>query len=336
MPKKVIFDKKNILVIGGAGFIGSHLCDELIETAKVICLDNFLTGDESNISHLYQNSDFVFVNHDINTAIDLEKLPELAKFKINFQGIQEIYSLASPDSPKFYLSHPIETLLANSVGLKNTLELAVKYQAKLIFASSPSVYGEEAGGKLVKEDFMSRSNQLGPRACYAEAKRFGETLVDSYRKSKQLDAKIVRIFNCYGPRQTLDDGRMIPEMIKNAVSGEEVTIYGDKKSFGSYFYIAELVKALIKMMESNEAGPMNIGSDWKITFTEMAQKIIALGGSNSKIKFEKSDWSADQPLADISLAKEKLGWFPIILIDEGLKETIDYLRASQNLLEPKG
>lgn len=335
MPKKAIFDKKNILVAGGAGFIGSHLCDELVKFAKVICLDNFITGDENNISHLYQNSNFVFVNHDITMPIDLEKLPELAKFKINFQGIQEIYSLASPDSPKFYLAHPIETLLANSCGLKNTLDLAVKYKARILYASSPAVYGEEAGGKLVKEDFVGRVNQIGSRACYSEAKRFGETLVDNYRKTKQLDAKIVRIFNCYGPRLKLEDGRMIPEIIKLALAGKEVVIYGEKNSVGSYFYISDLTKALIKMMESVEAGPINIGSDWKNSFGEIAEKIIKLAKSNSKIKYEKSEFSVPQCLPDISLAKEKLGWFPIILLDEGLKETIDYLSAQQNLLEPR-
>ncbi len=333
--KKAIFDTKNILVVGGAGFIGSHLCDELVKKNKVICLDNFSTGERDNIAHLLSNPNFKLINHDINNAIELEKQVELKDFKVEFQGVQEIYYLASPASPKAYADKPVETLLANSVGLRNALDMAVKYQSQFIFASAPAVYGEISSDKPIKENQLGIIDQLGERACFSEAKRFGETLTATYRKVYNLDAKIARIFNCYGTRMKLDDGRISPEMVKAATSAKDLVIYGDEKSWGSYFYVTDLIKALMKLMESTEVGPINLASDWKVTFKEIAEKIIAISDSKSKITFEKRPSSlGDQLLGDITLAKEKLGWFPIILLDEGLKETIDYMSAQHGVLEP--
>ncbi len=335
MSPKAIFDKKNILVIGGAGFVGSHLCDELIASNKVICLDNFLTGDEDNIAHLLQNPDFELIKHDIVNPLDLEKQPGLNEFRIEFQGLQEIYFLGSPTSPADYTKYPIETLLINSLGLKNVLDLAVKYKAQLVYASSPAVYGQVEIKKAVTEDYVGKVNQLDSRACFAEGQRFGEALVENYRQVHNLDTKIVRISNCYGPRMRLNDGRMIPEMIKAAVNNEPVIIYGDKDSTGAYFYISDLIKGLVKLMASNEVGPINLASDWKTSFTEIAQKIIQLTKSDSKIKYQKPTVNmAPQPIMSIAQAKENLGWFPIILIDEGLNETVDYLSAQKGVLEP--
>lgn len=333
---KAIFDKKNILIIGGAGFVGSHLCDELVKANKVICVDNFLTGDNMNISHLLQNPDFRFLNHDIINPLSLESSAELESFKVSFQGVQEIYFLASPTSPVAYSKNPIETLLVNSVGLRNALDLAVKYQAKLIFASSPAVYGSGTGQMLLKESYVGPVDQLGSRACFAEAKRFGETLSDSYRQKFNLDVKIARIFNAYGPRLGLGDGRMIPEFIRAAAAGQEVTIYGQEKDQASYFYVTDLARGLIKLMDSNESGPINLASEWKISLQEVAQKIIELTNSKSQIVFADRPANFDtQPLADITLAKEKLGWFPIILMEEGLKHTIDYLTAQEGIRRPE-
>ena len=336
MPiKRAIFDKKNILIIGGAGFIGSHLCDELVQEDKVICIDNFLTGSEDNISHLLENPSFKFINHDIVNFIDLEKQEELRDFRVEFQGVQEIYYLASPASPKAYSQLPIESLLANSVGLRHALDMAVKYKAQFFYASSPAVYGDTSGQKLVKENYVGPLNQLEPRAVFAEAKRFGETLVQSYRLKYDLDAKIARIFNCYGPRLKLDDGRMIPEMIRQAISGEDVVIYGDKNSFGSYFFITDLIKVITKLMKSPEFGPVNLASDWKNSYAEIAEKIIAIAKAPVKIKYAKpTEVMGPQPIADIALAKEALGWFPVVLLDEGLKKTIDYLSAQKDIEEP--
>ena len=226
---KAIFDKKNILIVGGAGFIGSHLCDELIKSNKIICIDNFLTGTQDNISHLLQHPDFEFINHDIINPINLEDLPELKEFKFEFQGVQEVYYLASPSSPVDYQKHPIETLLANSIGLRNALDIAVKYKSKFFFASSPAVYGQGTA-KPTKETFVGVVDQLAPRSAYAEANRFAETLLFNYSAKYNLDIKLARVFNCYGPKIRLGDGRMIPEMIKNAISNEDIVIYGSEKS----------------------------------------------------------------------------------------------------------
>lgn len=335
MPKRAIFDKKNILVLGGAGFIGSHLCDELVKNNKVICLDNFLTGDEANIAHLLQNPDFKFVRHDIVEPLDLEKMSELEPFRVSFQGLQEIYFLASPTSPKAYSKYPIETMLVNAVGLRNALDLAVKYKSQFLYASSPAVYGEVDIHKPISENHLGVVNHLIEDSCYAEAKRFGEGLVSHYRRQHKLDTKIVRIFNCYGPRMKLDDGRMIPEMIRLALENKTLVVYGDQNSVGSYFYVSDLIKALVMMMESNENGPINLSSEWKTSFKEVAEKIIEILGASSDIKYQSDSVKfSSQLLADINLAKEKLGWFPIILLDEGLKKTIDDLSAQKGILRP--
>ena len=336
MADRAIFDKKNILIIGGAGFIGSHLCDELVKTAKVICLDNFLTGEDANISHLHQNPNFEFINHDINVPIELEKRPELRDFKIEFQGLQEIYFLASPTSPKAYNDFPIETMMVNSLGLNNALKMAVKYKAKIIYASSPAVYGEVSGSKKIKEDYIGQVDQFSPRAVYSEAKRFGETLVYNYRSRFDLDAKIVRVFNGYGPKMKLDDGRMIPDLIRSALNNKDLVVFGKAGDVGSYIYITDLIQALLGVMDSGEYGPLNIASDVKYKFSEMATKIVKLTDSRSSTTYHDIEsLMATQPLADITLAKEKLGWFPITLLDEGLKKTIEYLSAQKGILEPK-
>lgn len=333
---KAIFDKKNILVIGGAGFVGSHLCDELLKSNKVICVDNFLTGDNTNISHLLQNPDFRFINQNVVEPLNLESLAELEYFHLAFQGVQEIYFLASPTSPAAYTKYPIEALLVNSIGLRNALDLAVKYQAKLLFSSSPAVYGSGTGQMLIKESYVGPVDNLDPRASYAEAKRFGETLVTNYHLKTGINTKIARIFNCYGSRMSLKDGRMIPEMIQAARHDQDVVIYGKETDTSSYFFVEDLIRALIKLMHSEEAGPINLASEWKISLQEVAEKIIALSNSKSKIVFKDRPTNfAAQPLADITLAKEKLGWFPIVLLEEGLQHTIDYLSAQEGIRRPE-
>lgn len=337
MPvKQAIFDKKNILVIGGAGFIGSALCEELLKSNKVICLDNFATGDNQNIAHLLQNPDFRFINYDIVNPIALESFEELEYLRLPFQGVQDIYYLASPTSPAVYIKKPLETLLANSVGLHHALDLAVKYQAKFLYASSPAVYGPGTGSMSVAEDYFGPVDQLSVRSIYAEAKRFGEALVWNYRQAAKVEAKIARIFNCYGPKMSLSDGRMIPSLIHAAVAGQEITVYGKESEVASYFFIDDLIRGLIKFMDNGESGPINLASEWKISFGELAEKIAALTKSKAKIVFaERPEHFAPQPLADISLAKEKLGWFPIVLIDEGLQKTIDYLSAQEGIKRPE-
>lgn len=336
MPTKPIFEKKNILVTGGAGFIGSHLCDELVKDNKIICIDNFISGSEKNIDHLLQNPDFQFIKHDINEAIDLNRLPELEKFQVEFQGIQEIYHLASPTSPVDFENIRIETVLANSVGTRNILELAVKYNSKFLLSSSSVVYGPRVDNiKQFSEDYQGIVDQLSPRACYDEGKRFSETLTSTYGQVHNLDAKIVRIFRTYGPRMKLKSGQMLPDFVFNALDNEELTIYGDESFSSSFCHVADIVEGMMKMMKSGEAGPINLGSDLEYRIVDVAKKVINMTESKSKIVYKKPLlFMSPLGLPDISLAKERLSWFPVVLLEEGLNGTIDYFRAHKAHLGP--
>lgn len=330
-----IFEKKNILVIGGAGFIGSHLCDELIRSNKVICVDNFLTGSEKNIDHLLRHPDFAFIKHDITEPLELEKMPELAKFRAEWQGVQEIYFAACPDSPKDYLKYPVENLLIHSLGLKNSLDLAVKYQAKFLFLSGSDAYGNTPTGPrgqkfIFREDYQGIINLSAKNGCYAEGERFGECLAANYREKYRLDAKIVRVFDTYGPRMRFLDGRLIPDTISLALDNKPISLEADGNDWGGFCYVSDLIKGLVKTMNSTETGPINLGGSWEIKLADLAQKIIELSGSQSKLKFGGKGLPPKLP--DIGLAKEKLGWFPVVMLADGLRKTIDDLRAGRGLI----
>lgn len=333
MSKKIIFDKKNVLVTGGAGFVGSHLCDELIKTCKVICIDNFSTGDEKNIDHLLAESNFVFLRHDITEPIDLENLQELQKFKIQFQGIQEIYHLACPTSPINFEKNKIATLLANSYGVKNVLDLAIKYNAKFLHFSSSVVYGPRRdSNKKITEDEIGQVDFLSKRSSYDEGKRFAETMVFNYRQMHNIDAKIFRLFRIYGPRMKLDEGLMIPDFISNALDNKDLVIFGDKNFSSSFCYVNDAVDASLKIMETDLTGPYNIGSDVDINVADMAQKIINALESKSKITYaDKLLFMTPLCLPDIAKARNDLGWIPVITLEKGLEKTIDDLRASKRL-----
>ena len=333
MPKKVIFDKKNVLVTGGAGFIGSHLCDELIKTANVICLDNFSTGDEKNIDHLLAEPDFEFIRHDICEPINLEKLPELQKFKIEFQGLQEIYHLACPMSPQDFTKNRIPIILANSYGVKNALDLAVKHEAKFMHFSSSVVYGQRRKeNRPITENDLGAVDILSERSSYDEGKRFAETIVANYHSEHNVDAKIIRLFRIYGPRMKLDDGQMIPDFISQALDNQDLDIYGDKNFTSSFCYISDCLDAAVKLMDSDLSGPINIGSDVLINLTDLAGKVIAIIGSSSKIIYKKELlFMSPLCLPDITKARNDLGWIPVISLDKGLEKTIYELRASKGL-----
>ncbi|OGY43518.1 MAG: hypothetical protein A3J62_02265 [Candidatus Buchananbacteria bacterium RIFCSPHIGHO2_02_FULL_38_8] len=336
MPLKPIFEKKNILVTGGAGFIGSHLCDELVKKNKVICLDNFISGDEKNIDHLLQNPNFQFIKHDITEQLELENLRELERFRVKFQGVQEIYHLACPTSPKNFENTTIETVLANSLGTKNALDLAVKYKSKFLLASSSVVYGpRDPKNTFFKEDYFGIVNQLSPRACYDEGKRFAETIVNTYHHAFNLDTKIARIFRTYGPRMKLQDGQMLPDFVFNALEDKALVIFGDQKFSSSFCHVSDVVQGLIKLMKSGEAGPINFGSDLEYKLVDVAKKVIELTSSKSKIVFEKPLlFMTPLGLPDITLAKERLGWFPIVLLEEGIRGAIDYFKAYKSIIAP--
>jgi UDP-glucuronate decarboxylase len=337
MPKRVIFDKKNVLVAGGAGFLGSHLCGRLVENNKVICVDNFIGGDERNIDHLLSNPNFVFIKADVTENLDLENMPELQKFKIQFQGVQEIYNAACPTSPARFAEQRLAIAAANSLGVKNLLDLAVKFQAAFIQFSSSVVYGpRRENNNPVSENDFGIVNPVDGRACYDEGKRFAESLAATYRDVLSLDVKIARIFRTYGPRMKLDDKQMIPDFINNALENKDLVIYGDNNFSTSMCYVDDTVDALIKLAASDMHEPVNIGSDHDENLTQVAEKIIALVGSNSKIKYEPTELFMT-PLAvpDIRKAKEALGWMPITTLDNGLQKTVDDLRASKGLLGVK-
>ena len=335
MPNSPIFEKKNVLVTGGAGFMGSHLCESLLAEAKVICIDNFITSHESNIDQLVQNPDFEFLRMDVNEPIDLESFPELERFKIQFQGIQEIYHLACPTSPKQFNDYKMQTLDANSLGMKHALDLAVKYKSKFVFTSSAVVYGSRDTQHLVfKEDNMGCSLTTSPRACYDEGKRFAEAMVATYNQVHGIDAKIARIFRTYGPKMRLFDGQMIPDFITNAIDGKELVIYGDENFKTSLSYISDAIDGLKRLMQAPaDIGPVNIGSDQDVLIRDVAQKIIEMTGSHSEIKYEPPLlFMTDQGLPDITKAKEKLSWVPLVRLEDGLQKAIDYTRAQKGVI----
>ena len=335
MPKQAIFDKKNVLVVGGAGFIGSHLCDELIKTSKVICIDNFSSGLERNIDHLLSDPNFVFIKHDISEIIDLETNSLLEKFKIKFQGIQEIYYLACPMSPKNFADNRVAILTANSYGVKNALDIAVKYKSKFMFFSSSVIYGPRDNfvtGQKINEKTLGCIDTLSARSSYDEGKRFAEALVSNYKNIFDLDAKIVRLFRTYGPRMMLNDDQMIPDFISNAMDDKDIEIFGDENFSSSFCYVSDAIDAVLKLMETTLTQPINIGSDIDVNLTDLAKLIIQKIGSNSKIKYTSSKlFMTPLALPDITKARNELGWMPIITLDNGLEKTIFDLRANKRL-----
>lgn len=334
MLMQKIFDKKNILITGGAGFIGSHLCDELIKTSKIICVDNFSSGNELNIDHLLSNPDFIFIRHDMSLPLDLLAFPELERFKIKFQGIQEIYNLACPMSPVDFMDNRLANLSANSAAVFQVLELARQYQAKLMHFSSSVVYGHspEQQTRKVLENDLGVVDQLSERACYDEGKRFAETMVNTYRQVHGLDAKIIRLFRIYGPRLPINQGHMIPDFIINALDNKDLVIAGDSNFSSSLCYISDAIDGIIKLMQSDLAGPVNIGSEADLKIAEVAAKIVEKTGSSSQVTYtDQLLFMSQLNLPDTRLAREQLGWMPVVSLDHGLDKTIENLRSSKSL-----
>ncbi len=336
MAVQPIFERPNVIVTGGAGFIGSHLCDELVKKNKVICIDNFSSGDQSNIDHLLQNPNFEFIRQDITEPIDLKQFRELEQFKIEFQGIQEIYHLACPTTPKHFEKNIQATVAANSIGMQNILNLAAEYKSKFLLASSAVVYGpRHDDSSFYKESDKGEVDQLSPRACYDEGKRFAETMTMAYKITHNLDVKIARIFRTYGSRMKLREGRMLPDFVYNAIEGNDLTIFGDKTFSSSFCHVSDMVQGLVKLMESAESGPVNFGSDIEYKLEDVARTVIDLVSSSSEIKYEKSLlFMSPLGLPDISKAKELLTWFPVVRLEDGLQEAIDYFKASKTYIKP--
>ncbi|MFH1667666.1 MAG: GDP-mannose 4,6-dehydratase [Candidatus Komeilibacteria bacterium] len=331
--KQVIFDKKNILVIGGAGFLGSHLCDELVKENKVICIDNFITSSVDNIRNLMQNPNFKFIKHDIKEPIDLASQPDLQKFKVEFQGIQEIYNLACPTSVNRFEELAIDILDANSLIMKNVLEMTKQYQAKFVQFSSSVVYGPRRDeAKFYSENEHGDVDFTDQRACYDEGKRFAETMAITYRDHFELPIRIARVFRTYGPRMLLNDGQMIPDFIIHALDNKDLIIYGDQSFTTTLAYVSDIVDGMIKVMEGEKNEIYNIGSDVVYTLEDVAKMVIQMTGSQSKIKYvDPLLFMTPLCKPDIKKVKQDLGWFPITSLKQGLAKTIDFARANKIL-----
>jgi len=308
---------KKILITGGAGFIGSHLCERLLnEGNEVICLDNYFTGSKENIIHLLKNPFFELIRHDVTMPYFVE--------------VDEIYNLACPASPIHYQYNPIKTIKTSVMGAINMLGLAKRINAKILQASTSEVYGDPLVHPQT-EDYWGNVNPIGSRSCYDEGKRCAESLFMNYHHQNDVKIKIARIFNTYGPRMNKNDGRVVSNFIVQALNGEEITIYGDGKQTRSFQYVDDLVEGLIRLMNSEESfiGPVNIGNPDEFTMIELAENVLKLTDSKSKLTFHPLP--EDDPMQrkpNISLAKEKLNnWEPKIKLNEGLMRTIDYFKT---------
>ncbi len=308
--------KNRILVTGGAGFIGSHLCQKLLnEGNEIVCVDNFFTGSKDNIKNLLNNPYFEFIRHDICFPLYVE--------------VDEIYNLACPASPIHYQFDPVQTTKVNVLGSINMLGLAKRLKIKILQASTSEIYGNPLEHPQT-EDYWGNVNTIGPRACYDEGKRCAETLFFDYHRQHKLDIKVVRIFNTYGPRMHPNDGRVVSNFIVQALNGQDITVYGDGSQTRSFCYVDDLVEGIFRMMNVNSSftGPVNLGNPVEFTVLELAKLIIELTDSKSKIIFK--DLPQDDPekrKPDISLAKDKLDWQPSIELEEGLLRTIHYFKS---------
>lgn len=305
--------KKRVLVTGGAGFIGSNLCKELLTRgAHVICLDNFFTGSKDNIEQLLTNPNFELVEHDIINPFDIE--------------VDEIYNLACPASPPHYQYDPIKTLKTSVLGIMNILELAKKYNAKVLQASTSEVYGDPLQHPQ-SESYWGNVNPIGIRSCYDEGKRAAETFMMDYHRHANVDIRIVRIFNTYGPNMDINDGRVVSNFIVQALKGEDITIYGDGSQTRSFCYVDDLVSGMIAMMENQEGfiGPVNLGNPSEFTIKDFSKLVLDKTNSSSSLVYK--ELPSDDPTRrkpNITLAKEQLNWEPKINIEKGLEKTIDY------------
>ncbi len=311
-----IFQAKRVLVTGGGGFLGSHLCDRLVKMGNdVLCLDNFFSGSKRNIKHLLGIPNFELIRHDIVHPIFLE--------------VDEIYHLACPASPVHYQYNPVKTIKTNIMGSIHMLGLAKRVKAKILQASTSEVYGNPEKHPQ-DESYWGNVNPIGPRACYDEGKRCAETLFFDYHRQNNVNIKVVRIFNTYGPRMHPNDGRVVSNFIVQALTNQDITVYGDGSQTRSFCYVDDMIEGIIRMMESPDeiTGPINLGNPEERTILEVAELIIKLSRSRSKIIFlplPKDDPVRRRP--DISLAKKVLSWAPGVCLEEGLERTISYFRS---------
>jgi UDP-glucuronate decarboxylase len=307
---------KRVLVTGGAGFIGSHLCDRLIADGhEVLCLDNYYTGSKRNVAHLIGHQNFELIRHDVVEPILLE--------------VDQIYNLACPASPVHYQHNPVKTIKTNVVGTLNMLGLAKRVRARILQASTSEVYGDPEVHPQ-PESYWGNVNPIGPRANYDEGKRVAETLMFSYHQQNRVDVRVVRIFNTYAPRMAENDGRVVSNFVAQALRGEPLTVYGDGSQTRSFCFVADLVEGLVRMMGTEDfTGPVNLGNPEEYTMIELAELVLELTGSSSTLvhkELPRDDPKQRQP--DITLARERLGWQPSVPVRDGLRQTVEYFRAA--------
>jgi dTDP-glucose 4,6-dehydratase len=305
-------------VLGGSGFLGSHLCDALVKRGdEVVAVDNFSTGSKNNLQQLNNAKNFSVVDADICEPIEISGRVDLV---LNF---------ASPASPKKYLQIPIQTLQAGSLGTENAVQLALKNNARLIMASTSEVYGDPLTTPQ-SETYFGNVNPIGVRSCYDEAKRFAEALLMAHSRVSGLNLGIVRIFNTYGPRLDPDDGRVVSTLISQAVSNQDLTVHGDGKQSRSFCYVDDLIRGVIALADSNEIGPINLGNDKEISVLELANLVLKINQSSNKITFTQAmDDDPQQRCPDLTLAKSKLNWSPTISVENGLSRTIDWFKSKR-------
>jgi dTDP-glucose 4,6-dehydratase len=308
--------KPRALVTGGAGFLGSHLCDALLaEGYSVVAVDNLLTGRMSNIQHLRREGNFEFLQLDINRPFDCGE--------VNY-----VFHFASPASPVDYMIHGIDTLKVGSLGTMHALEIAQKYHAKYLVSSTSECYGDPLEHPQ-KETYWGNVNPIGPRSVYDEAKRFTEALTMAYHRYHGLDTRISRIFNTYGPRMQLNDGRVIPNFMKQALRGDDLTVYGDGSQTRSFCYVSDEIDGFLRLAKCDEHAPVNIGNPNEFTILECAQRVIAITGSKSRVRYEKLPQDdPKQRCPDISKARALMGWEPRVDLDSGLRLSLDYFREA--------
>ena len=308
-----------VLITGGAGFIGSHLCDRLIADGHtVLCVDNLITGAQTNLAQLAGHPRFRFLQHDVSTPLEVA------------EGLDYVLHFASPASPRDYLKYPIQTLKVGSLGTMHALGIAKAKQAKFLLASTSEVYGDPQVHPQ-PETYWGHVNSVGPRGVYDEAKRFAEALTMAYRREHGVDTRIIRIFNTYGPRMRMNDGRAIPAFISQALRGEDVTVFGTGEQTRSFCYIDDLVEGIIRLMAADTGDPVNLGNPGEYTVLELAKQIIQMTGSRSRIVFRplpQDDPRQRRP--DITTARQRLGWEPHISLDEGLRKTVSSFQRTSN------
>ncbi|MHB9029024.1 MAG: UDP-glucuronic acid decarboxylase family protein [Candidatus Latescibacterota bacterium] len=311
---------KRVLITGGAGFLGSHLCDRLVGKGyDVICLDNFFTGSKQNIYHLLDKPNFELIRHDVTLPIYLE--------------VDEIYNLACPASPVYYQKDPIQTTKVNVLGAINMLGMAKRVKAKILQASTSEIYGNPEEHPQ-NERYWGRVNPIGPRSCYDEGKRCAETLFFDYYNQNQVNIRVIRIFNTYGPRMSANDGRVVSNFIVQALQGENITIYGNGDQTRSFCYVDDLIEGMMRMMDGPDdfIGPVNLGNPTEFTIYELATKVIEMTGSRSQIVHHQLP--QDDPVRrkpNIALAMEKLAWRPVVPLEQGLERTIGFFQGQQSV-----